>query len=155
MNKRSLSSSLSLDMHHVLFNKYKPNDTYFNDTIIHTLLLIAVLLFMYLFKGSMILSILTVIILGLVMFRSIVIFHDCVHDSYTSSSLLNYALSFYYGLFACISTNWKTSHGTHHLTNGHLDNPYDFHFNETTVHISFYKNLSPISRSIYKVIIYQ
>jgi len=84
------------------------------------------------------------------MLRSLIIFHDCIHDSYTTSIYLNYILSFYYGLFAYLNVNWKFVHKTHHLTNGHIDNQYQFHFNETTVHMTFYKNLSPFQRLLYK-----
>lgn len=152
ISKNESSLTELYNMHHVLFLKYKQdNSIVLIDTIIHTCILIVSLTLMYCFRYSMIISIVTVPILSLLMFRSIIIFHDCVHGSYSNNDNINYILSFYYGLFACLNVNWKFIHKTHHLTNGHIDNPYQFHFNETTVHISFYKNLSPLQRQIYKL----
>jgi outer membrane translocation and assembly module TamA len=42
----------------------------------------------------------------------------------------NYLLSFYYGLFAFLNVNWKFIHKTHHLTNGHINNEYNYQFKD-------------------------
>ena len=138
-------------MHSKLYLLYRSNNKIvLNDTIIHTLMIIVSLLSMSYFKNS-ILSILSIPLNSLMMLRSLIIFHDCCHDSYSESPMSNYLLSFYYGLFAFLNVNWKFIHKTHHLTNGSIDNAYNYQFNETTQNIIFYKKLTPLQREIYKI----
>ena len=84
---------------------------------------------LWFFKNS-ILSVLTVPFLGLLLHRSYVVFHDCGHNSYTPSQTINYIISNFYGIITFSSSNWILDHSTHHLTNGNIENEYNFKFNE-------------------------
>ena len=146
-----MNSNNNNNMHSKLYLLYKPNNIIvIYNTLIHTLMIIISLLSISYFKNS-ILSLITIPLNSLMMLRSLIIFHDCCHDSYSECIMSNYLLSFYYGLFAFLNVNWKFIHKTHHLTNGHINNEYNYQFNETIQHINFYKNLTPLHRQIYKI----
>ena len=64
------------------------------------------------------------------MVRTFIIFHDCQHESYTPSPIMNYIISHITGAFVLTSPNWIIDHNTHHLTSGNKDNKYNYKFNE-------------------------
>ena len=76
------------------------------------------------------LSAFTVSFAGLLLHRTFVMFHDCCHNSYTPNKNLNYILSIIFGILTFTSPNWILDHHTHHLTNGNIENSYNFKFNE-------------------------
>jgi omega-6 fatty acid desaturase (delta-12 desaturase) len=69
-------------------------------------------------------------LLSLLILRNFIIFHDCCHNSYTPSYWFNEVLGTILGMFVLTPFSWKYSHNTHHLTNGNMDNKFEFHFNE-------------------------
>jgi len=113
-----------------LFMKYKSSYTSaFIDFFIHNFLMGLSFYSLWYFRNSW-LSVFTVPVLGTLLHRSFVVFHDCCHNSYTPNKKINYALSSFYGITTFTSPNWILDHHTHHLTNGNIDNIYNFKFNE-------------------------
>jgi omega-6 fatty acid desaturase (delta-12 desaturase) len=54
--------------------------------------------------------------------RLFIIFHDCGHGSFFSSSFANNLVGTVVGLFSFTSyRHWRWEHSVHHSTNGHLD----------------------------------
>lgn len=113
-----------------LFMKYKSSYTLaFIDLFIHTFFISSSFYSLWYFKNSW-LNIFTIPLLGILSSRSFVVFHDCCHNSYTPSKTINYILSSIYGIITFTSPNWILDHHTHHLTNGNIENVYNFKFNE-------------------------
>jgi len=78
-------------------------------------------------------------LLGLLLHRGFVVFHDCCHESYFPSityaekkrkNPMNVIIATLWGIFTMTSPNWMLDHGIHHQTNGRLHNKYGFKFNE-------------------------
>jgi omega-6 fatty acid desaturase (delta-12 desaturase) len=91
-------------------------------------------------------------ILGLMLNKTFVIFHDCQHNSYTPCNDLNYALSLILGTFVTTSSNWILDHTTHHLSNGNIENKHKYFFNETVVYtLNQYNMFSPWTKQLYKI----
>jgi omega-6 fatty acid desaturase (delta-12 desaturase) len=91
-------------------------------------------------------------ILGLMLNKTFVIFHDCQHNSYTPWKDLNYALSLITGTFVTTSPNWILDHNTHHLSNGNIENKYKYFFNETIVYtVNQYNKFSTLGKQLYKI----
>jgi len=88
-------------------------------------------------------------LLSLVLFKVFICFHDCVHNSYSPNKTLNWVVSNITGALTNTSPNWVLGHHTHHLTNGQIDNPYHYKFNET-IFITLNKYLSA-NRAIQKL----
>jgi len=133
-----------------LFTKYKSSYiSAFLDFSLHTFLFSSSLYLLSLFKNS-IFSIFTIPLLGLVLHRNYVVFHDCGHNSYTPNKTLNYILSTYYGITTFSSSNWILDHQTHHLTNGNIENEYKFKFNELLYYnVNQYKNFNFFYKQIF------
>jgi omega-6 fatty acid desaturase (delta-12 desaturase) len=91
-------------------------------------------------------------ILGLMLGKTFIIFHDCQHNSYTPFHDLNYVLSLIAGTFVTTSPNWILDHNTHHLTNGNIENKYNFVFNETVIFtVNQYNKLSTWGKKMYEI----
>jgi len=89
--------------------------------------------------------------LGFLLHRNYVVFHDCCHNSYTPNKTLNYLIATFYGITTFTSTNWILDHHTHHLTNGNLENKYNFKFNELLYYnVGQYKKFNTRSKKIFK-----
>jgi omega-6 fatty acid desaturase (delta-12 desaturase) len=133
-----------------LFTKYKSSyKSAFLDLSLHTILFSSSLYLLALFRNSL-LSIFTIPFLGLVLHRNYVVFHDCVHNSYTPNKTINYILSTYYGITTFTSSNWILDHHTHHCTNGNIDNEYNFKFNELLYYtVNQYKNFNNFEKCIF------
>jgi omega-6 fatty acid desaturase (delta-12 desaturase) len=63
--------------------------------------------------------------------RTFMVFHDCVHNSYSPSRPLNWALGHVAGILTLTSPNWFLDHDTHHKTTGNIENKQHYSFNET------------------------
>ena len=136
-----------------LYKKYKSSYyKAFIDLFTHISLLSFSFMILYYFKDNWF-SIFTVPFVGLLGAKTFSIFHDCGHQSYTPSKILNYIIGIFTGIIDGIPFNWNFSHNTHHLTNGNIENDYDHPYNETIFH-SFeeYKKMSWIFKKIYKFI---
>jgi omega-6 fatty acid desaturase (delta-12 desaturase) len=133
-----------------LFRKYKSSyASAFIDITIHiSCLYFATCLLSY-YKNSWF-SIFTIFVTGLLLHRTFVVFHDCCHNSYTPSRMLNYCLSSVYGVVTFASPNWVLDHHTHHLTNGNKENAHNFKFNELLYwNKSQFQKFSRISKTIF------
>ena len=133
-----------------LFNKYKSSyKSGLFDLSLHTAVFSSSLFLVWMFQSSW-LSIFTVPLLGFVLHRNYVVFHDCEHDSYTPNKTLNYILSTYYGITTFTSPNWILDHHTHHLTNGNIENEYKFKFNELLYYnVNQYKQFNDVEKKIF------
>jgi omega-6 fatty acid desaturase (delta-12 desaturase) len=63
--------------------------------------------------------------------RTFMVFHDCVHNSYTPYRPVNWLLAQITGIFVLTSPNWFLDHDTHHKTTGNIENSQHYTFNET------------------------
>jgi omega-6 fatty acid desaturase (delta-12 desaturase) len=114
-----------------LFTKYKSSyKTAFLDFGIHTFYFSCSIYLLWLFKNSW-LSIVTIPLLTSMLSRTVMVFHDCSHNSYTPSKILNYIILHISGTFIFLSPLWIIDHRSHHLTNGNIENNYNYKFNET------------------------
>jgi omega-6 fatty acid desaturase (delta-12 desaturase) len=133
-----------------LFQKYK--STYsaaFADLGQHALFLWGVFYALYLYKDSYV-TIFTLPLLNFLLTRTFIIFHDCQHDSYTPSPIVNHVISHIAGVFVLTSPNWIIDHHTHHLVNGNIENEYHYFFNETvTLTKNQYLSLSDKMKQFY------
>ena len=129
-----------------LYNKYRA--TYLSatiDIVKHTLSLYACF---YYFNSSFII----IPLLSLLLHRTFVNFHDCVHNSYFPNNNLNYIIASVYGILTHTSTNWILDHHTHHLTNGNKENKYKFKFNELVYYnVSQYKQFNSFQKLLAKI----
>jgi len=113
-----------------LFMKYKSSYTAASsDFIRHLLYTSATFYSIYQLKDSY-WSILPTILLGLLNIKTFIIFHDCGHQSYTPSRLLNNIIGIITGVFVSTPFLWTTRHDTHHATNGNVENKYNWKYNE-------------------------
>jgi omega-6 fatty acid desaturase (delta-12 desaturase) len=56
------------------------------------------------------------------------------------------------GIFVTASPNWIIDHSTHHLTNGNIENKYNYVFNETIVFtVNQYNKFSHWRKTLYKI----
>jgi omega-6 fatty acid desaturase (delta-12 desaturase) len=134
-----------------LFLKYKSSyQSALKDLSIHLWFFCYAFYFMWYLKNSW-LSVFPTCFLGLLLHRNYVVFHDCCHNSYTPSKTLNYLIGTFYGITTFTSTNWILDHHTHHLTNGNLENTYNFKFNELLYYnVGQYKKFNTRSKNIFK-----
>ena len=134
----------------ILYNKYK--STYFYglfDFFNHSVILIVTFYSIYYFKYIYIKYFMT-LLLSLMLTRTFIIFHDCIHDSYTPNKTINYIISTITGILTFTSSNWGLDHKTHHLTNGNINNKYNYKFNETLHYtVDQYANFSKLEKIIY------
>lgn len=116
-----------------LFIKYKSSYTSaFVDLFVHFLITCVSFYSIWYFKNSC-MSIFTIPLLGFILNRNFIIFHDCCHNSYTPNKLLNNIISHITGAIVLTSPNWILDHHTHHMTNGNIENKQRYFFNETIV----------------------
>jgi omega-6 fatty acid desaturase (delta-12 desaturase) len=134
-----------------LFLKYKSSyKSSLIDLSIHLFLLFFTFYSTWYLKNSL-LSLIPTLFLGLLLHRNYVVFHDCCHNSYTPNKTLNYLIATFYGITTFTSTNWILDHHTHHLTNGNLENKYNFKFNELLYYnVGQYKNFDTRLKNIFK-----
>ena len=133
-----------------LFTKYKSSyKSAFLDLSTHTILFSLSLYLLWIFKNSW-LSCFTIPVLGLLLHRNYVVFHDCGHNSYTPNKTLNFILSTCFGITTLTSTNWILDHQTHHLTNGNIENEYKFKFNELLYYnVNQYKHFTSLGKIVF------
>lgn len=116
-----------------LFMKYKSSYAKaFADFIVQTILMAFSFYSIWHFKNSLF-SIFPTFLFTLMLSRSFIIFHDCVHNSYTPNKTLNFVISHIAGTLVLTSPNWILDHHTHHLTNGNIENKQHYLFNETVM----------------------
>lgn len=116
-----------------LFAKYK--SSYMRSCIdlsIHTFLLASSFYAMWLCRHSYV-SIFTSVLLTLMIGRTFVLFHDCVHNSYTPNSFVNTVLSHIMGVVVISNPNWFIIHNLHHLSTGNIGNKHNYYFNDTVL----------------------
>lgn len=133
-----------------LFMKYKSSYSgALIDFSIHACLMSSSFYLLWLFKNSW-LSMFTIPLLGLVLNRTFIVFHDCEHNSYTPNKTINYILATLYGITTFTSPNWILDHHTHHLTNGNIENEYRFKFNELLYYnVKQYKQFNNLEKKIF------
>ena len=127
-----------------LHKKYK--STYIQssfDISRHLFILFTTIYFATLVKNHFLFLFLSVLC-GLLNIKTFIIFHDCIHNSYTPNFTINYFLSIVTGTFVFVSPNWGIDHLTHHLTNGNIENKHDYPFNEMILYtVNQYHLLEP------------
>jgi omega-6 fatty acid desaturase (delta-12 desaturase) len=135
-----------------LYSKYKSTlGIGIWDFIKHMFVMYNIIILLSKFKGTYVAYIL-IPILGLMLNKTFIIFHDCQHNSYTPYKEVNYVLSLITGTFVTTSANWILDHNTHHLTNGNIENKYNYFFNETVIYtVNKYKKLSWWGKEMYKI----
>jgi omega-6 fatty acid desaturase (delta-12 desaturase) len=136
-----------------LFMKYKSSYTSaFIDLSVHAFLTCSSFYSLWYFRNSW-LSIFTIPLLGLLNIKTFIIFHDCGHNSYTPSIILNYAIGTIISPLIYFPYSWNYKHHTHHLTNGNYQNKYNFNYNELVCHtFKQYKIMNSMKQSIYKIL---
>lgn len=136
----------------VLYNKYKSSYIHaFCDLFKHGVIFITILYLLHYFK-NLYMNILMCSLLGLMLTRTFIIFHDCIHDSYTPNKTVNYIISIFTGILTLTSPNWGLDHKVHHLTNGNIDNKYNYKFNETIHYtVNQYANFSKIGKIFFLI----
>lgn len=139
-----------------LHHKYK--STYLSALThlsFHILVALISIYALYRFRSSLLLSMMIIPVIALLVVRSFIIFHDCGHNSYTPSSSLNHILGILMSTVILFPYSWSYRHHTHHLTNGNIDNTYNFDFNELVFHtVSSYGDLSSTKKKMFKVLQY-
>jgi omega-6 fatty acid desaturase (delta-12 desaturase) len=133
-----------------LFMKYKSSYRLASiDFSIHILNSISAFYLMWYFKHN-ILSVFTIPLVSLMGIRTFVIFHDCLHESYTPNKILNYIISQMTGTIIMTNSNWIIGHNIHHLTNGKIGNDYKYAFNETIlITKKHFLSLSPLYKKLF------
>lgn len=116
-----------------MFMKYRATyKSAFIDLTIHGAAFLSCLALLWFSRHSA-WSILTVPLFALMLNRTFIVFHDSCHNSYSPNKLLNYVIAHTTGIFTLTSPNWILDHHTHHQTNGNIENPQHYFFNETVV----------------------
>ena len=139
-----------------LFLKYKSSYTSaFIDYSINILLLCVGQYTIYYLKDNMCVYLL-IPVMSLLNIKTFMPLHDSIHGSYTPNSTLNYIIGTLSGILTCTSSyNWGLDHNTHHLTNGAINNSYNYPFNETLrLKYHDYKSFTPIKKKIYKILLH-
>jgi len=96
-------------------------------------------------------SIFPATLLGLLNVKTFIIFHDCGHQSYTPSKLLNTLLGIITGVLVGTPYSWSVRHDTHHDTNGNIENKYDWRYNEHIYYtVGEYKAMSPRKQQLFQ-----
>jgi omega-6 fatty acid desaturase (delta-12 desaturase) len=104
----------------------RPNHKKAMIQILNTVVIyIALLIFtMYLYQAdtSILYIIPLIIVTGLFMIRVFILFHDCTHQSFTSSRKWNERLGYFFGILTFTSyAAWQKDHNIHHGAVGNLD----------------------------------
>jgi omega-6 fatty acid desaturase (delta-12 desaturase) len=114
-----------------LFMKYKSSYTSACiDFSVHVFVMCSLFYSLWYFRNSC-MSVFNIPLLGLMLNRNFIVFHDCCHNSYTPNKQLNYIISHITGAIVMTSPNWILDHHTHHITNGNIENKQHYFFNET------------------------
>ena len=91
-------------------------------------------------------------LLTLSIYKIFICFHDCVHNSYSPNKTLNWVISNITGALMLTSPNWILGHHTHHLTNGQIDNPYHYKFNETVfITLNKYLAANKVAQQVFHI----
>jgi omega-6 fatty acid desaturase (delta-12 desaturase) len=118
-----------------LYNRFKSTTT---KSIIHLtqhIFYFSLFLYFLIFvKNNIWISAITIPVLALFNIRTFTIFHDCGHQSYFHSFYLNYWVGSIMGIWVLTPVSWSYEHHLHHLTNGNIENKYDFAYNITIYH---------------------
>ena len=86
-----------------LYNKYRSNYfSAFQDLLFHTFILSLTYTFIYYYNNIYFLSIPLTFILGLLKIKTFIIFHDCGHNSYTPSTIINNIIGIITGILFLI-----------------------------------------------------
>jgi omega-6 fatty acid desaturase (delta-12 desaturase) len=136
-----------------LFMKYKPSYvSAFIDLSVHVFIMWGSFYLNWYFRNDW-LVICTIPLSALMYGRTIIVFHHCGHNNYTPNKTLNYIIGISSGILLLNPFSWNFNHNTHHLTNGNIENKYDYPYNETIFNtLRQYKDFSRIKQSIYKAI---
>lgn len=139
-----------------LYNKYRSNYFLaFQDLFFHIFILSLTYTSIYYFRNIYILSIPLIFILGLLKIKTFTIFHDCGHNTYTPSVLINNIIGIITGIFVFNPFSWKFNHNTHHLVLGNINNKYNYGFNDTVFHtLNNYKSWSFLRKTLYKTLLH-
>ena len=116
-----------------LFNKYKSSYLQAGQDISRHFFTLGLLVYLTNIYNNYPIKNIFIIFIGLMLNRTFVVFHDCVHNCYTPSPLLNYLVSHLTGILVVTSPNWYLDHDTHHKTNGNIENLQHYFFNETII----------------------
>lgn len=116
-----------------LFKKFKSTyaDSIFH-LLQHTLLfvyLIHLLVFLTTKYNSYFVKVGFIPILTLMNVKTFTIFHDCGHNSYSPNQWLNFIIGSLFGIWIMTPVSWSYDHSLHHLTNGNIENTYNYDFN--------------------------
>lgn len=136
-----------------LFLKYKSSYTLaFVDLFTHFFYLSCSMYLLWLYKDTY-WNIFTILLQGLLTVKTFVIFHDCIHESYTPSKTLNYIIGNITGILTYSPYCWNYIHNTHHLTNGNTTNKYKFDSNELIIFsLKEYQTMSPMKKLSIKIL---
>jgi len=120
------------------------------DLTVYLLLILSSIYSLWLCRDGW-LSALTIPFLGLMLHRTFVVQHDCSHNSYTPSKMINTILAQIFGILVFTSANWIVDHHTHHMTNGNIENKYNFKFNELLYwNKKQYLSFNSVSRAVFR-----
>lgn len=120
------------------------------DLIKHCLFLGLSISCVYYFKNSFV-SLLTCPFLSLMLLRTFMIFHDCGHNSYTPNRKLNYLIGSFLGTCLMTPYSWNSKHYMHHLTNGNIENQYNYRWSETVQYtVKEYNELNSGYKFVYR-----
>ncbi len=138
-----------------LFMKYKSTySSAFIDLSIHICCMSSNFVLLWYFRNSW-LSVFTIPLLGCMLSRTFIILHDCGHNSYSPSKLINYIIGSISGIFVLSPICWSYIHHIHHLTSGNINNDKNFNYNELIDSSLYdYKQWSQNKRIIYKILRY-
>lgn len=88
---------------------------------------------------------------GLFVVKCFIIFHDCGHRSYFSSTFLNNIGHQITSRICMTPCNWANTHNQHHAVSANMDQD-EYPFNETVFHtVRDYKAFSPLFRMVYRI----
>jgi omega-6 fatty acid desaturase (delta-12 desaturase) len=110
----------------MLFQKYKSSYIAASfDFATYSIFMTGTIYSVWYFKESY-LSFATVPLLGLMLVKTFIIFHDCGHGSYTPSKTINKTLELVLSVSVFTDSNWSKKHALHHRTSGLLHGEGDF-----------------------------
>lgn len=139
-----------------LYIKYRAKyGNFLFDFVRHVILCSIVIVMSMYCKYSPIFFIINVILLALMQMKTFVIFHDCGHNSYSPNKLINYVVGFFTGVMTFTPFIWNHKHNIHHLTNGNVENKYNYPFNELNfISLNQYTKYSKIKKYLSKFIMH-
>ena len=135
-----------------LYKRFKPSSYQsLKDLTVHVGMLSSTIYAMWYTKESY-MSYALVPLLALLHVKSLVILHDCGHNSFTPCKKLNYIIGTLLGINIFIPFSWTYDHLIHHKTSGNKTNN-SFHEQNETIHHTFkqYNNMNIYSKNITKL----